>query len=57
MFVFSFLETLRTLASLSKALLINRFSFSESSRVTEGPSLDEIVLETDTTDFDAFLKS
>lgn len=32
-------------------------SIPKSSRVTEGPSLDEIVLETDTTDFDAFLKS
>lgn len=31
--------------------------FLEISRVTEGPSLDEIVLETDTTDFDAFLRS
>ncbi|XP_051166464.1 dysbindin-like [Leptopilina boulardi] len=32
-------------------------SIPKINRVTEGPSLDEIVLETDTTDFDAFLKS
>lgn len=32
-------------------------SIPKISRVTEGPSLDEIVLETDTTDFDAFLRS
>ncbi|XP_033212677.1 dysbindin protein homolog [Belonocnema kinseyi] len=32
-------------------------SIPKTSRSTEGPSLDEIVLETDSSDFDAFLRS